>query len=92
MEIFITLQKDEIAFLQVSAKRCYMMKYAHTLPNINGGKQKTSTSGFGGSPIISTTSSFAFGYSLISVTEICWSLFMKKTDVLPGIYTDHVIL
>lgn len=40
MEIFITLQGDETAFLQVSAERCYMMKYAHTLPNIIGGNRK----------------------------------------------------
>lgn len=40
MNIFITLQKDEIAFLQVSAERCYMMKYARTLPNIIEGNRK----------------------------------------------------
>lgn len=40
MKIFITLQGDEAAFLQVSSERCYMMKYARTLPNVIGENRK----------------------------------------------------
>lgn len=92
MNIFITLQKDEIAFLQVSDERCYMMKYARTLPNIIGGNRKQARLVSGGlqpsvkpvhlpsGPLWYRSQRFVGLYS--------W----KKTDVLPGIYTDHVTL